>query len=1175
MQVTFFDYLINKGVIMRIKVLFLVGFVFLLGISQTQSAELSQGLEFSLEDLIFSTSDGFDLLYLKDCDITNEVGKPQLPVKLVHMALPSGSRVEEVVVISADGRFLPDQYQIFPVQPPRILSLSQQPVPFVQPKPKVYKQSAEYPGKLIEYTGTGFLGGYQLVNILIYPIQYVPAEKKVKFYSHIEFKIRYSSGGKEPLPIKKRTPIGKQIYQAILKQTTLNPHHAKLNLKPERITKSFLPPGDYEYVIITDTNFVSTFQPLADWKTQKGVPAKIVTTQWIYTHYTGYDNAEKIRNFIKDAYQNWGTLWVLLGGDTNVVPDRAAWAMDCEAGISPDENLIRCDLYFSDLDGSWDANGNHLYGEVGDSVDMYPDVLVGRASCSNVSKAQALVNKLLTYEKNPPTDYTTKMLFLAEILWSNPYTNSGLSKDLIDEQYVPSQFDPITKLYEDLGNETPATAMAAMNEGQNIINHDGHCWYTVMGVGTGYLDRSDMDALNNNPRNSILLSIGCWPAAIDYDCLAEHFINNPNGGGVAFIGNSRYGWGSPGNPKYGYSDKFDQQFYASLFARDIYHIGATVGDMKSFYVPFSQQENVYRWCQYQVNLLGEPEMPIWTDTPQTLLVEHPDTVIMGNSQFPVTVVSASGGMEPVPEALVCLMKGDDIYQRGLTDQQGQILFDILPSSAGQMYVTVTAHNFLYNTDTALVLTAGGCVLYYEHSLGDASGGNGDGLPNPGETIDLSVTLKNWGTEVEYNVYAILHSTGDPYVTLTDSMQDFGTMNPGQTAVSLDPYVFTIDSDCPNNHVIYFNLVINEGYGISWSSMIPVTVVTPNLVYYSYSVDDASGGNGNGKPEPGETFDLGVSVKNQGMEMARDVTGYLSSTSSYLYFNDSTASFGDIGSEEIWNGTFEVYLLPSCPSTYFPYLRLRTETNDGYTFLDSFILNIGEPEFEDDMESGTSLWTHGGTGDLWHLTSHRKHSGDWSWYNGIEDSWHFNNDMQSWLKSSPFVLGPESYLTFWLWYDVTNYGVDGIHVEVVNALSGVPDTLDFIGTGGALDSLLNTGNDWLQYSYDLSFIPPGTSVRVRFSFTSDDEYTYDGEGFYIDDVRVGPKTSTWFPGDVNGDQVVDLADIVFLINYLFKAGPAPDPLERGDLNHDGEITLADIVYLINYLYKEGPPPLSVD
>jgi len=61
------------------------------------------------------------------------------------------------------------------------------------------------------------------------------------------------------------------------------------------------------------------------------------------------------------------------------------------------------------------------------------------------------------------------------------------------------------------------------------------------------------------------------------------------------------------------------------------------------------------------------------------------------------------------------------------------------------------------------------------------------------------------------------------------------------------------------------------------------------------------------------------------------------------------------------------------------------------------------------------------------------------------------------------------------------------------------------------------------------------------------------------------------GDANGDGVINSADVVYLINYLFKGGPAPDPLDAGDVNCDGEINSADVVYLIDYLFKGGPPP----
>jgi len=62
------------------------------------------------------------------------------------------------------------------------------------------------------------------------------------------------------------------------------------------------------------------------------------------------------------------------------------------------------------------------------------------------------------------------------------------------------------------------------------------------------------------------------------------------------------------------------------------------------------------------------------------------------------------------------------------------------------------------------------------------------------------------------------------------------------------------------------------------------------------------------------------------------------------------------------------------------------------------------------------------------------------------------------------------------------------------------------------------------------------------------------------------------GDANGDGKLSVSDVVYLINYLFKGGPAPIPWEAGEANCDGKISVSDVVYLINYLFKGGPPPI---
>ncbi len=62
------------------------------------------------------------------------------------------------------------------------------------------------------------------------------------------------------------------------------------------------------------------------------------------------------------------------------------------------------------------------------------------------------------------------------------------------------------------------------------------------------------------------------------------------------------------------------------------------------------------------------------------------------------------------------------------------------------------------------------------------------------------------------------------------------------------------------------------------------------------------------------------------------------------------------------------------------------------------------------------------------------------------------------------------------------------------------------------------------------------------------------------------------GDINGDDKINLSDPVYLVAYLFKGGPAPDPLERGNVNCEGEEpNLDDLVYIINYIFYLGQDP----
>jgi len=80
-------------------------------------------------------------------------------------------------------------------------------------------------------------------------------------------------------------------------------------------------------------------------------------------------------------------------------------------------------------------------------------------------------------------------------------------------------------------------------------------------------------------------------------------------------------------------------------------------------------------------------------------------------------------------------------------------------------------------------------------------------------------------------------------------------------------------------------------------------------------------------------------------------------------------------------------------------------------------------------------------------------------------------------------------------------------------------------------------------------------------------THDHQSDWSDSLSV----ALYICGDCNSDGLINSADVVYLINYLFKDGLAPVPLEAGEVNLDETINSADVVYMINYLFKGGPPP----
>jgi hypothetical protein len=643
---------------------------------------LQYTITFNEDEFYFDKVLGYDIIRYPDNGYYSDIGKPMLPLKMVMIALPAGIKATHIHINNIQEKTLPGRYTIYPTQSPQTLAapLKKQIVSFDS---EIYLSNHPFPPLYIHLQDQTDLAGQGIATFEIYPIHYYPKTKTICLLKSIEFEIIGCDGYicKDYLPLGSSKDT-QNMYRTIIEDIVINPEDVELHTTNNHQILG-LDPGDYEYVIITNKSWVNAFQPLADWKTKKGIPATIVTTDWIYYNgsYSGSEK-EKIRAFIKDAHSSWGSIYFLLGGDTDTIPYHTA---------TYQSQTIPTDTYYSDYDDDWTC-----------------EVHVGRASVNKTGSSAGgiatFVNKTLQYEQNPPrTNYAKNISLFGFDLDST--TDGEDCKEDIDDLYIPSNWS-ITKVYDSHSGNHEDAVDSAVNDGHNLINHIDHC--NDHYIGTGYynhrwgLDNSEVDAFSNGKKQSIWYSIGCWANAFDYDtCIAEHFVRDTDGGGVSFIGNTRNGWYYVGSDDF-LSLRYDRYFFRSLFIQNYSKLGIVFSDHKMDAYTSLPKDDYNKYIFTELNLLGDPELPIWTDDPKSFVVTHPNNVTTATTSIKIHVENSGGGN--INNSYVCLWKDSDEYLTGYTDTSGDVTLYPTFNTTGMMNVTITKQNYLpYEDDIAVLL----------------------------------------------------------------------------------------------------------------------------------------------------------------------------------------------------------------------------------------------------------------------------------------------------------------------------------------------------------------------------------------------------------------------------------------------------------------------------------------
>ncbi|MBM3331778.1 hypothetical protein FJY68_08010 [candidate division WOR-3 bacterium] len=422
----------------------------------------------------------------------------------------------------------------------------------------------------------------------------------------------------------------------------------------------------YDHVTVTTDSFVTRFAPLGAWlENNVGLADTTVSAEAIYASFPGRDRAEKIRSFIRHAYQNWGTTHVLLGGDDDILPCRKGW-VDASSILPPIKDTVPTDLYFSDLDGDWDRDGDSLFGEVEDSVDLYPDVHVARLPATYISSVDLFVDKFLAYCADSSAAYLRNVLLTGFDISHNPEVLGEATMELYDSAYLPQSMKPCTRVYDSHTGNHRTAVLNALNAGQHIYIQWDHGGTDAYGCGwenhNWTLGRADVQNLTNGPNYTIFIAVGCLTGHFDgMDCILEYALGAPNGGAVAGIGNSRLGVLDAYNPQRKYAAMMVEGFVSSLFG----HSGP--GSLEDFTAsraraaPFADTNLVSRWSDYEMNLMGAPAMPVWVTSGSGVEENHKPrasspklgtTVVRGVLFLPRDMTELPGNSDRVPRPLL-------------------------------------------------------------------------------------------------------------------------------------------------------------------------------------------------------------------------------------------------------------------------------------------------------------------------------------------------------------------------------------------------------------------------------------------------------------------------------------------------------------------------------------------
>ncbi len=890
---------------------------------------------------------------------------------------------------------------------------------------EMYQQDAFYPACQASLETPYIIRDFRAQNLMVYPYAYNPVTKTLRVYNELRIAVKKVSdnGVNQKMNRRDNSIIANSEMIASYQERFIN--FENTSAKYDFIE------DEGEMLVICIDEYMDALQPLVTWKNISGRPTVMKPVSETGT-------LDGLKSYISNYYSSHPNLTsVLLVGEYNNLPPYP---------VTVSEGLMsaRSDNYYGMLEGN----------------DYYEEVFIGRLSVASATDAANQVDKIIYYERdiNENATWLSKGLGIGSTEGNGHFGERDYQHiDFIRDTLMSYTYTNINKIYDGVdGYAANASDISfVINDGVGITNYCNHGTQTSWVI-AGF-NTDDVNNLTNDNMLPFIWSSACYNGQFDtYECFGESWLRSMNettGAPTGAVG-GMFSWISQPwiPPMYGQDEMV--RILTEWHSGYKHTLGGASLNGNMYILDMCPEDNGdthNTWI-----LFGDPSLMLRTKSPEKMNVVCDNTLYVGMTQMTVQANAEN--------AIATLsVNGEVIATSKVENGSAKLNFPALTNNYDKAKLVVIGYNKVTEVKEIDVLEMDGAYVVCE----TIDLNQNDGQADYGETIDVTLNLKNIGNESASNINVeVISKSG--YAVMLNSNATISSLQASESASIENVIQLFVANNVPDQTDMEFMVKCSDASN-TWTSYFYINANAPVIEIKNFEIESDA------LLAPGDDAKLKIEIANSGNSDVYNVMTEMFSASSDIVFDMQTIETEKIEVGQIVTITSDFNISSSAVNgaIYEVYFSV---SSGHYVETSNCFITIGTAE--EDFESGNfnnKPWQFDGDAD-W-VICNDAYEGSYCAMSGDI------NDGQKSIMKMVVEFPYQDVVSFYRklhcdYYDKLYFLVDGEEYEVWR--------------GGN-----STVVDWEQFSYT---IPQGTHT-LEWRYVKDNSDSFGSDCVYIDKIEL--------------------------------------------------------------------------